>query len=166
MKGRKYSMFLRKNKLVKDDLKGTAKLLFKDVSKDAWDQENLTKENLDFTVDSIRFVDLYAKKLMTTDLELLNQYYDNFVGRIGAYVGEVIKRNIDQDFQWYEFDSVHNHSSQLQKISRNKKARTLLYSKKRDRVITPLMVVAEFVEGDTAYPSLLEYVEEMILENR
>ena len=62
-------MFLRKNKLVKDDLKGIAKLLFKDVSKDAWDQENLTKENLDFTVDSIRFIDLYVEKLMTTDVE-------------------------------------------------------------------------------------------------
>ena len=159
-------MFLRRNNLVKDDLKGSAKLLYKDVSKDAWDQENLTKENLDFTVDSIRVVDLYTKKLMTTDVELLNKHYDNFVGRIGAYVGEVIKRNINQDFQWYEFDSVYNHSSQLHNISRNKKARTLLYSKERDRVITPLMVVAEFIEGHTTYPSLLEYVEEIILQNR
>ena len=158
-------MFLRKNKLIKDDLKGSAKLLFKDVSKDAWDQENLTKENLDFNVDSIRFVDLYAKKLMTTDVELLNKHFDNFVNRIGAYVGEVIKRNIDKDFQWYEFDSVYNHSSQLHTISRNKKARTLLYSINGDRVIMPLLEVADFFEGDSTYPSLLSYVEEMIRQN-
>ncbi len=149
-------MFLRKNKLVKDDLKGCAKLMYKDVSKDAWDQENLTKENLDFTVDSIRFIDLYAKKLMTTDAELLNKHFDNFVDRIGAYVGEVIKRNIDQDFQWYEFDSVYNHSSHLHNISRNKKARTLLYSKNGDRVIMPLLVVAEFFEGDSTYPEFTQ----------
>ena len=166
MKGREHSMFLRRNKLVKDDLKGFAKIMYNDVSKAAWDQENLTKENLDYTVDSIRFIDLYVEKLMTTDLEILNKHFDNLVNRIGAYVGEVIKRDLEQDFQWYEFDSVSNHSSQLYNISRNKKARTLLYSKKRDRVITPLMVVVDFFEGPTTYPSLQEYVEEMMLENR
>jgi len=104
-------MFFSKSKLVKDDLKGIARLMYKDVSKDEWDQENLTKENLDFTVDSIRFIDLYSKKLMTSDVELLDKHFDNFVNRIGAYVGEVIKRNITQDFQWYEFDSVSSHSA-------------------------------------------------------
>jgi len=155
-------MFIRRNKLVKDDLKDIARLMYKDVSKDAWDQENLTKENLDFTVDSIRFIDLYSKKLMTTDVELLNKHFNNFVNRIGAYVGEVIKRNINQDFQWYEFDSVYNHSAQLHNISRNKKSWTLLYSKSGDCVIMPLLEVADFFEGDSTYPSLLSYVEEMI----
>jgi hypothetical protein len=164
-KRRKVDMFFSKNRLVKDDLKGSAKLMFQDVSKDAWDQENLTKEHLDFTVDSIRYIDLYAKKLMTTDAELLNKHYDNFVGRIGAYIGEVIKRNIELDFHWYEFDSVYNYSSQLQGVSRNKKAWTLLYSRKSDRVIMPLLMVAEFFEGDSTYPSLLSYVEEMIRQN-
>jgi hypothetical protein len=158
-------MFFSKNKLVKDDLKGSATLMFKDVSKDVWDQENLTKGNLDFTVDSIRYIDLYAKKLMTTDAELLNKHYDNFVDRIGAYIGEVFKRNIELDFHWYEFDSVYNHSSNLYEITRNKKGWTLLYSKKSDRVIMPLLMVAEFFEGDSTYPRLLSYVEEMIRKN-
>jgi transposase len=158
-------MFFNKNRLVKDDLKGSAKLMYQDVSKDAWDQTNLTKENLDFTVNSIRYIDLYMKKLMTTDAELLNKHYDNFVGRIGAYIGEVIKRNIELDFHWYEFDSVCNHSSNLYEITRNKKGWTLLYSKKNDQVIMPLLVVAEFFEGDSTYPGLLGYVEEMIRQN-
>jgi hypothetical protein len=158
-------MFFRKNKLVKDDLKSSAKLMYTDVSKDAWDQENLTKEKLDFTIDSIRYIDLYAKKLMTSDAELLDKYFDNFVGRIGAYIGEVIKRSIEQDFHWYEFDSVYNHSSNLYEISKNKKSWTLLYAKESDRVIMPLLVVAEFFEGDTTYPDFLGYVEEMIRQN-
>ncbi|QUW20451.1 hypothetical protein JSQ81_11315 [Sporosarcina sp. Marseille-Q4063] len=158
------SAIFRRDKLIKDDLKGSAKLMYKDVSKDAWDQENLTKENLDFTIDSIRYIDLYAKKLMTTDAELLNKHYDNFVDRIGAYIGEVIKRNIEQDFHWYEFDSVYNHSSNLYEITRNKKGWTLLYSKKSDEVIMPLLVVAEFFEGDSTYPDFLGYVEKVIHE--
>ncbi|MBO1911857.1 hypothetical protein J4G37_44595, partial [Microvirga sp. 3-52] len=154
--------FFSKNKLVKDNLKGSAKLMFQDVSKDAWDQENLTKENLDFTVDSIRYIDLYAKKLMTTDAELLDKHFDNFVSRIGAYIGEVIKRNLEQGYHWFEFDSVDNYSSKLQGVSRKKKGWTLLYSKNRDQVIMPLSVVAEFFEGDSTYPDFLSYVEKMI----
>lgn len=58
--------FLNKNKLIKDDLKGIAKLMYQDVSNDTWDQENLTKRNLDFTIESIRYIDNYTKKLKIT----------------------------------------------------------------------------------------------------
>jgi hypothetical protein len=33
--------------------------------------------------------------------ELLNKHFDNLVARIGAYIGEVIKNNIKQDFKIY-----------------------------------------------------------------
>ncbi|MDM5284401.1 hypothetical protein ABEI56_15950 [Peribacillus castrilensis] len=41
---------LNKTKLIKNDLKGIAKLMYQDVSDDNWDQENLTKRNLVFTI--------------------------------------------------------------------------------------------------------------------
>jgi len=37
--------FLNIAKLKKDDLKGIAKLMYRDVSDDSWDKENLTKRN-------------------------------------------------------------------------------------------------------------------------
>jgi hypothetical protein len=159
--------FLRKTKLVKDDLKGRAKLMYQDVSEDVWDKENLTKRNLDFTIESIRYIDLYAKRLMNTEMGtvLLNEHFDNFVVRIGAYIGEVIKSNIKQDFYWYEFDSVCNYSSKLDGVYRSIKPHSLLYSKKRDIVILPMLVVSQFLEGNPTYPNFLIYVEEMIKEN-
>ncbi|MDR7080500.1 hypothetical protein J2Y03_005587 [Neobacillus niacini] len=88
--------FLNRAKLKKDDLKGIAKLMYQDVSDDSWDKENLTKSNLDFTIESVRYIDMYTKRLMNTEFgtELLNKYFDNLVIRIGAYIGEVIKNNI------------------------------------------------------------------------
>ncbi|MFJ7854954.1 hypothetical protein ACIQX3_19595 [Peribacillus frigoritolerans] len=53
---------LNKTKLIKNDLKGIAKLMYQDVSVDTWDQENLTKRNLDFTIESIRYIDAYTKR--------------------------------------------------------------------------------------------------------
>lgn len=159
--------FLRNTKLVKDDFKGMAKLMYQDVSDDVWDKENLTKRNLDFTIESIRYIDLYVNRLRNTEMStaLLNEHFDNFVVRIGAYIGEVIKRNIKQDFYWYQFDSVKNYSSKLDEVYNSIKPQSLLYSKKRDTVILPMFVVSKFLEGNPTYPNLLIYVEEMIKEN-
>ncbi|TKH12299.1 hypothetical protein FC678_09820 [Peribacillus simplex] len=158
---------LNRTKLIKNDLKSIAKLMYQDVSKDTWDQENLTKRNLDFTIESIRYIDAYTKRLCTTQMgsELLKNHFDNFVIRIGAYIGEIIKRNINQDFKWYEYDSVYHFSSALDGRHRGIKTETVLYSKKRDRVIVPLTVVAQYLEGNSTYTDFLEYVEETIKQN-
>ncbi|WP_375088901.1 hypothetical protein ACDZ29_23660 [Peribacillus sp. RS7] len=82
---------LNRTKLIKNDLKGIAKLMYQDVSEDTWDQENLTKRNLDFTIESIRYIDAYTERLSTTQMgsELLKFHFDNFVKRIGAYIGKL-----------------------------------------------------------------------------
>ena len=159
--------FLNIAKLKKDDLKGIAKLMYRDVSDDSWDKENLTKRNLDFTIESIRYIDMYANRLINTDFgtELLNKHFDNFVVRIGAYIGEVIKNYINQDFYWYESDSVRNYSPSLDEELSDSKTQSVLYSKKRDMVILPLNVVSQFLKGNSPYSDLLTYVEEVIKQN-
>ncbi|MFJ7509298.1 hypothetical protein ACIQW7_07515 [Peribacillus simplex] len=158
---------LNRSKLIKNDLKGIAKLMYQDVSKDTWDQENLTKRNLDFTMESIRYIDAYTKRLSNTYMgsELLKYHFDNFVIRIGAYIGEVIKRDINQDYKWYEYDSVYHFSSTLDGVHRGIKTETVLYSKKKDIVILPLSVVAQFLEGNSKHTNFLEYAEEIIKQN-
>ncbi|CEG29440.1 hypothetical protein [Bacillus sp. B-jedd] len=159
--------FLKRKKLIKDNLKGMATLMYRDVSEDTWDKENLTKRNLDFSIESIRIIDMYVKRLMNTEkgIELLNNHFDNFVVRIGAYIGEVIKNNINQDIYWYEFDSVYVYSSALEEIHGSEKPYSLLYSKKRDIVILPLLETKHLLEGNSRYSNFLTYVEEMIKKN-
>lgn len=158
-------VYFRSKGLVKDNLKGIAKLMYEDVSEEGWDQENLTKRNLDFTIESIQYIDLYTERLMKTEkgTVLLNEALDNMVNRIGAYIGEVIKRTINQDFTWYEFNSVYKNSKSFACVAEATRPYTLLYSKKKDRAILPLSVVEQFLKGDSEYTSLQEYVEKMIL---
>ncbi|WP_407271662.1 hypothetical protein [Radiobacillus sp. PE A8.2] len=159
--------FLNKAKLKKDDLKGIAKLMYQDVSDDSWDKENLTKRNLDFTIESVRYIDIYAKRLMNTEFgnELLSRHFDNIAERIGAYTGEVIKSNINRDFYWYESDSVRNYLPNLNGEFSNSKIRAVLYSKKKDIAILPLNVVSQFLKRNSSYSNLLSYVEETIKQN-
>jgi hypothetical protein len=159
--------FLNRAKLKKDNLKGIAQLMYQDVSDDSWDKENLTKRNLDFTIESVRYIDMYAKRLINTEFgtELLKNHFDNLVNRIGAYIGEVIKNNIRQDFYWYESDSVYNYSPNLDGADSYNKKQSVLYSKKRDIVIFPLNVVSQFLKGNSQYSNFLTYVEEMIKQH-
>ncbi|WP_066400016.1 hypothetical protein [Neobacillus mesonae] len=159
--------FFNKAKLQKDDLKGIAKLIYQDVSNDSWDKENLTKRNLDFTIESVRYIDMYTKRLMDTEFgtEILGKHFDNLVLRIGAYVGEVIKSNVKQDFYWYDSDSVQNFSPNLIELHSVTKTQGVLYSKKKDKVILPLSVVSQLFKGNCSYSNLLTYVEETIKQN-
>jgi len=50
-------------------------------------------------------------------------------------------------------------------LQRAIKTEAVLYSKKRDLVILPLSVVAQFLEESCSYPNFLIYVEEMIKLN-
>ncbi|MFC5602729.1 hypothetical protein [Sporosarcina koreensis] len=159
--------FLNRAKLKKDDLKGIAKLMYQDVSDDSWEKENLTKRNLDFTIESVRYIDMYTNKLMNTEFgnELLNKHFDKLVLRVGAYIGEVIKNNIRQDLYWYESDSVYNYSPNFDGAYSITKTQSVLYSKKRDIVIIPLNMVSHFLKGNSQYCNLLTYVEETIEQN-
>ena len=94
---------------------------------------------------------------------LLNEALDNMVNRIGAYIGEVIKRTINQDFTWYEFNSVYKNSKSFACVAETTRPYTLLYSKKKDKAILPLSVVEQLLKGDSEYTTLQEYVEKMIL---
>lgn len=99
------------------------------------------------------------------DSELLKQHFDNFVNRIGSYITEVIRRHINLDYKWYEYDSVYHFSSTLDGVHRGIKSETVLYSKKRDRVIIPLTVVAQYLDGNSTHTDFLDYVEEIIKQN-
>jgi hypothetical protein len=161
-----FGIFKRK-KLIKDNLRGTATLMYLDVSDDPWDKENLTKRNLDFSIDSVRYIDRYTTRLMNTELgvKLLKEHFDIFVARIGAYIGEVIKENTRQDFYWYEFESVANYTSKLDEVYKSIETESLLYSKDRDTVIFPMLAVSQFLQGNSTYPNFLTFVEEQIKKN-
>jgi hypothetical protein len=155
--------FFNRSTLKKDNLKGLAKLMFQDVSDDPWDKENLTKRNLDFSIESVRYIDMYVKRLMGSDL--LHKHFNTFVIRLGAYIGEVIKSNIKDDFYWYEFDSVYHHSNKLEGVNRSIKEQSVLYSQSRDNVILPMEAASQVLKGSSSYPNFVSYVEDMVKQH-
>jgi hypothetical protein len=62
-------MFFKKRKLIKNNKKFMAELLYEDVSSEKWDQANLTKDNLNLSIESVRLVDEYADRLKHKTLD-------------------------------------------------------------------------------------------------
>lgn len=157
-------MFFLKPKLIKNDMKYMAELLFKDVSPDHWDQHNLTKVNLDYSIDSVRLVNEYADRLIQTEFgqQLLSEHADNFTKRIGAYLGEVIKNHKDGKYRWFDFNSIKENTVHLNHYVLSVEDESVLYSKKMDNVLCPIYEVKQYFEGNSNYDNFLGYVEEAI----
>ncbi|MEK3765287.1 hypothetical protein [Solibacillus sp. FSL K6-4121] len=155
-----------KPKLIKNDKKYSAKLLFEDVSSDKWDKDNLTKANLDFSIDSVRLVNEYADRLIQTEFGklLLKEHHDNLITRIGAYLGEVIKHHKDGKYRWYDFNSIRENTLHLDEYSVSVQDESVLYSKKIDDVLYPIYEVKQYFDGQSKYTNFLEYVEVTIKE--
>ncbi|MBD8034785.1 MULTISPECIES: hypothetical protein [Solibacillus] len=153
-------MFFR-SKLIKNDKKYSAEMLFKDVSSEKWDKDNLTKANLDFSIDSVRLVNEYADRLIQTEFgqQLLKEHHDNLITRIGAYVGEVIKHHKDGQYRWFDFNSIRENTVHLNNYSISVQDESVLYSKKMDDVLCPIYEVKQYFDGKSKYSNFLEYVE-------
>lgn len=153
-----------KSRLIKNDKKFNAKLLFKDVSPDQWDKDNLTKANLDFSIDSVRLVNEYAERLIHTEYgqQLLHKHPDNFAERIGAYLGEVIKKHKMGQYEWFDFNSIKENTVHLNDHVISVEDESVLYSKKLDKVLCPIYEAKQYLDGKSSYKNLLTYVEEAI----
>ena len=150
-----------KPKLMKNDKKYSAELLFEDVSSDTWDKDNLTKANLDFSIDSVRLVNEYADRLINTEFgqQLLKEHHDNLITRIGAYLGEVIKNHKGGQYHWFDFNSIKENTVHLNNYVISVKDESVLYSKKMDDVVCPIYEVKQYFDGKLKYTNFLEYVE-------
>jgi hypothetical protein len=143
------------------ELKGVSQLIFEDVSKEEWDIKYLTSTNLDYTIDSLQLIDQYAKKLKGSDL--LNQYFDILVSRIGSYLGEVIKRNSKGDFHWYNLKVIENKFPSLKEYSKSMKQNEILYSEKLNIVVLPMYEASIFLKGTSKYKDLTTYAKTVIV---
>jgi hypothetical protein len=67
--------------------------------------ELLDPSRLDFTLESLAFVDDYLDTMRTRNLEEGSEDYSKLVLRCGAYVGEVVRRNAQgKELHWVDYE--------------------------------------------------------------
>lgn len=67
-------------------------------------REALDVSALDYSLESLKSVDSYLKKLHEMHLDTSGKEYQNVVVWGGAYLGEVIRRNAQLNYHWMEYE--------------------------------------------------------------
>ncbi|WP_052245809.1 hypothetical protein [Sporosarcina sp. ZBG7A] len=150
-------LFLKKENHV---VKSLSTLMYRDVSTNQWDQINLTKENLDYSIESLSIIDEYIEKVKGT--ELIKKNLNTFSIRIGAYVGEVIRRKLGKDYNWYDYQTIEHLIPNAQDFYDYIKSQQVLYSKKDKQFIIPMYEVYDCFQGNSQYTNINSYVVEKV----
>jgi len=77
---------------------------------------DLKCDQLDYSVDSLKWIDLDLDAVRTTPPQ--GEDMLRLVLRVGAYVGEVIRRNSAQKMNWLDFDEAAKLNSMVEKLGR------------------------------------------------
>ncbi|WP_203361958.1 hypothetical protein [Bacillus sp. REN10] len=141
-------------------------LLYRDRSDDEWEQQNFTKENLDYSLESLSIIDEYIHRMVGT--EFCSRHLITLSSRIGIYVGEVIRKETGSYFDWYEYDDVFIFLNEEELNSHENyydivQFQELLYNRKTQVLLLPLYLVFQYlIKDSTSYHSVYEYGEKMI----
>ena len=106
-------LFSRKQKLQDQALSELSQMFFMELPDDPTPGlELLDASRLDYTVDSLALVDDYLDKMRKRTLE--DEGYGKVVLRAGAYVGEVVRRNVQsKEYHWLDYDGAVKVSSMV-----------------------------------------------------
>jgi len=138
-------LFHRKPKLQDEALIDLAQMFLSLPDDPTPGTESLNVSRLDFSVDSLAFVDDFLdtvrlKKLEDADLGKL-------VLRCGAYVGEVIRRNaIGKTYHWLDYDEALRINKMIANFGKSLGTAAVLWDGS-DGIIFPLAKVGKFLEN-------------------
>jgi len=151
-------LFLNKKNI---EVKAIAELLFTDVSNDPWEVKNLTEEKLDFSIESIAIIDVYLQRLKKSTYLEKNQI--RLSSRIGAYLGEVIRRKLSTVYHWYDFNVIFDKIIDLDEFYDIVYQQETLYSRRKRDYILPMYEVFMFFQNKSRYKNMSAYVLKMLI---
>jgi hypothetical protein len=113
--------------------------LIHDDKNPIYNQSDLKSEDLDYSVESLHLISTFLINSNRKNLTSLNEEnLTRFIQRVGAYVGETVRRN-DKNRTWYwlEYDDVVNQLPQIGEIYPRVSSRQFVLSgvKKNDSTI-------------------------------
>jgi hypothetical protein len=106
----------------------------------------LNCKSLDYSVDSLRSIDTYLSAVHKAPPE--EDDLVRVILRVGAYIGEVIRRNTDKELNWLDFDEASQRSSLVSQLGKQASTLAVLWAEPNS-ITFPLGKVQKFLDvGD------------------
>jgi hypothetical protein len=150
--------FFRKSPAYADEeFAGLSVLFGQDLRDPAYQDENLGPRKLDFSLESLKHVDVYLETLHTNP-PLDDNETVQIVLRCGAYVGEVIRKNSPCEWHWVTFEEAVRLSHFAKQLGRSLATAGILW-RDPNNMCFPLGKICKFLEMVTkiAYTPLPRY---------
>ncbi len=106
--------------------------------------KELDSKSLNYSVESLHIVDTYLSavhKIPPEEDDLVR-----VILRVGAYVGEVIRRNASIDLNWLDFDEATQVSSLVSQLGKQASTLAVLWAEPNS-ITFPLGKVQKFIEA-------------------
>ena len=106
----------------------------------------LQRDKLDYTLESLKFIDEWLDVLYRNESELDDREWHLAVLRGGSYIGQVIRRNSPLKYGWVDYDDYVPSRPDLQKMIPERSTNTCaLLVNERGSMTLPLNKVARFI---------------------
>lgn len=80
-------------------------------------RDKLTTSKLDYSLESLQEVDRYLEIVYKIKISDSSKEYQNLVVWAGAYIGEVIRRNADEEYHWVQYNEyMENKDASLKNL--------------------------------------------------
>ena len=119
-----------------------SKMFWQDTITPIFNLEFLEPEKLDYSIESLKHVDDY---LETAHNEKLNdEDYTTIVIRVGSYVGEVIRENIDNTYNWLDYKEAKKAHPIIKELGLQLGSMAVLWQKP-DNLLFPFAKVDKYL---------------------
>ncbi len=110
-------------------------------------RERLDCESLDLSLDSLKSVDRYLAYLHKHKKKLDDEEWQSTVLYCGAYIGEVIRNETDNAYNWIDYDDYIPNNPELQKLIPQRSVATCAFIVNDDgKMMMPMNKVARFID--------------------
>lgn len=138
------SFFKKKPKLNNEANQDLSIMLFDDHDNPVRDHSFFDQKNMDFSIESLETLEEYLESLRTNlpeDEELVKVTL-----RAGSYIGEVIRKNSNINYNWLEYSEAEKLSEQIKAIGFGLGSAAVLWSEP-DNFVFPLAKVLKRLDN-------------------
>lgn len=137
--------FKKKIETIDVALNELSQVLFLDPEGTFPNKEFLNSIDNNYSLASLKFIDNYLDTIRgSKELEL---NYNRIVLRVGAYVGEVIKKNSKKDYHWYDFKTASILRPSIKDWKEQIETAAVLHSMETGETTFPINKVCKYIDN-------------------
>jgi hypothetical protein len=139
-----FSFFKKKPKPNNQDFEAFSIMFLHEEENPIYKRELLDIEKLDFSIDSLKHVDSYLEVIHSSPPE--DEELMKIALRAGAYVGEVIRKNTSETYNWLEYEQALKANDLVKQIGKQVGTVGVLWNEP-DSITFPIAKILKFIEN-------------------